>query len=274
MIYRKDDPMPQFDIAKIANYLMKYKDQLDEIYDWKPTFQGLAEIGIANETEITELRSSDLSNFQKDEKLKDILSKALNSYTIDSQQFEMIALWIIRKWGGINGGSSSDTMKSVLEFLGTDRPKFKRIASTSKVGGFMTPTKKIIYDSRVAYTMNWIILSENAGDKFFPIPEGRNTKMQAFNLDVLIHLKFADTFKPDNTENWKSRYHISTKNKEIYVSEADAYYELNKLVGMVNEVLWNDARKLEPFYTEMLLFSLADKGVFQEITERVRIEIK
>jgi hypothetical protein len=67
---------------------------------------------------------------------------------------------------------------------------------------------------------------------------------------------------------------LSTKNKEIYVSEADAYYELNKLVGMVNEVLWNDARKLEPFYTEMLLFSLADKGVFQEITERVRIEIK
>jgi len=138
----------------------------------------------------------------------------------------------------------------------------------------MTPTKKIIYDSRVAYTMNWIILSENAGDKFFPIPEGRNTKMQAFNLDVLIHLKFADLFKPDNTETWKNRNHISTKNKEIYVSESDAYYELNKLVGKVNEVLWNDYRKLEPFYTEMLLFSLADKGIFQEITERVRIEIE
>jgi len=122
--------------------------------------------------------------------------------------------------------------------------------------------------------MNWIILSENAGDKFFPIPEGRNIKMQAFNLDVLIHLKFADIFKPDNSENWKSRYHISTKNKEIYISKADAYYELNKLVRTVNEVLWNDARKLEPFYTEMLLFALADKGVFQEITERVRIEIR
>ena len=264
--------MPQFDIIKIANYLGKYKNQLDEIYDWKPNFQGLAEIGVANETEMNELHSSGLSNFQKDEKLKNILSKALNSYVVDSHQFEMIALWIIRKWGRINSGS--DTMKCVLEFLQTDRPKFKRIASTSKVGGFMTPTKRIIYDSRVAYTMNWIILSENAGDKFFPIPEGRNTKMQAFNLDVLIHLKFSDIFKPDKTETWKNRNHISTKNKEIYISEADAYYELNKLVGNVNRVLWDDYRQLEPFYTEMLLFSLADKGVFQEITERVRIEIR
>ena len=176
--------MPQFDITKIADYLGKYKDQLDEIYDWKPNFQGLAETGVINETELNRLQSSDLSNFQKDEKLKDILSKALNSYAVDSQQFEILALWIIRNWGRINAGS--DTMKCVLEFLQTDRPKFKRIASTSKVGGFKNPTKQIIYDSRVAYTMNWIILSENVGDKFFPIPEGRNIKMQAFNLIPIL----------------------------------------------------------------------------------------
>ena len=91
-------------------------------------------------------------------------------------------------------------MKSVLEFLRTDRPKFKRIASTSKVGGFMTPTKNIIYDSRVAYTMNWIILSEDAGDRFFPIPEGRNSKMQAFDLDVLIRLKFLNIYRPNKTD--------------------------------------------------------------------------
>jgi hypothetical protein len=68
--------MPQFDITKIATYLGKHKDQIDEIYDWKPNFQGLAEIGVANETELIQLQSSDLSNFRKDEKLKD--SFALN----------------------------------------------------------------------------------------------------------------------------------------------------------------------------------------------------
>lgn len=263
--------MPQFDVTKITNYLDKYKNQLDKLYDWKPNVKRLAEIGVVNETELAELQSSTISNFQKDEKLKSILSKALNSYAIDSQEFEKIALWIIRSWGRINTGS--DTMKSVLEFLRTDRPKFKRIASTSKVGGFMTPTKRIIYDSRVAYTVNWIILSENAGDKFFPIPEGKNSKMQAFNLDVLIRLKFLNIYRPDKTEIWKNGRYISNKDKEIYVPKADAYYELNKLVGKVNQVLWNNSRKLEPFYTEMLLFALADKGVFQEITERVKIKI-
>ena len=264
--------MPQFDVIRITSYLDKYKNQLDELYDWKPNVKGLTEIGVANETELAELQSSTISNFQKDEKLKSILSKALNSYAIDSQEFETIALWIIHDWGRINTGL--DTMKNVLEFLRTERPKFKRIASTSKVGGFMTPTKRIIYDSRVAYTVNWIILSENAGDKFFPIPEGRNSKMQAFNLDVLIRLKFINIYRPDKTENWKSGRYISHKDNEIYVPKADAYYELNKLVGKVNQVLWNDSRKLEPFYTERLLFALADKGVFQEITERVRIEIR
>jgi hypothetical protein len=263
--------MPQFDVTKITNYLDKYKNQLDELYDWKPIVQGLAEIGVANETKLSELQSSAISNFQKDEKLKSLLSKALNSYAIDSQEFERIALWIIHDWGRINTGL--DTMKHVLEFLRTDRPKFKRIASTSKVGGFMTPTKRIIYDSRVAYTVNWIILSENAGDKFFPIPEGRNSKMQAFNLDVLIRLKFINNYRPDKTEDLKKGKFIFNKDKEIYIPKADAYYELNKLVGKVNQILWNDFRKQEPFYTEMLLFALADKGVFQEITERVRIEI-
>jgi len=270
----KQNIMPQFDIKKIADYLEKYKNQLDELYDWKPNFQRLVAIDAVSETKLAELQSSGLSNFQKDEKLKDILSKALNNIAGDSQQFKAIALWIIRDWGGIYSGSDSDTMRSVIDFLETDRPKFKRIASTSKVGGFMNPAKRIIYDSRVAYSMNWIILSETAGDKFFPIPEGRNSKMQAFDLNVLIRLKFSDIYRPDKTEEWKNRKYISAKDKEIYISKPDAYYELNGLVGKVNEVLWTDGRKQQPFYTEMLLFSIADKCVFREITERVSIEIE
>ncbi len=266
--------MPQFDIKRIADYLERYKNQLDELYDWKPNFQRLAEIGIVNEAELAKLQSPNLSNFQKDEKLKDILSKALNECAVDSQRFQEISLWIIRDWGGIHNGSDSDTMRSIIDFLQTDSPRFNRIASTSKVGGFMTPDKRIIYDSRVAYSMNWIILSESAGDKFFPIPEGRNSKMQSFNLNVLIRLKFADIYKPDKTEDWRNRKYISAKDKKIYISKSDAYYELNDLVGKVNEVLWTNDRKQQPFYTEMLLFSIADKCVFREITERVSIEIE
>ncbi len=268
--------MPDFNISKIANYLGRYKDQLDELYEWEvKNTQKLAEIDVANESEIAELKSSDLCHFQKTQRLKSILSKALNDYQIiDIPRFEQIALWIIRDWGGIHNGSDSDTIRCVNAFLGADKPSFDRIASSSKVGGFMTPTKRIIYDSRVAYAMNWIILSENAGKKFFPIPEGRNSKMQAFNLDVLIRLKFLDIYKPDKTQGWKDGRYISTKDRDIFIPKADAYFELNSLVGQVNELLWNDTRRLEPFYTEMLLFAIADTGVFEDITERVRIEIR
>ena len=266
--------MPRFDVAKIADYLRKYKDQLDALYDWEVNAQGLAQIGVTNETEQAYLQSSDPSDFQKTQILKDILSRALNYYAINSQEFEQIALWIIRDWGGIHNGSDSDTIKCVRDFLQTERPSFDRIASSSKVGAFMTPAKRIIYDSRVAYTMNWIILSEDAGAKFFPMPEGRNTKMQAFDLNVLIRLKFSDKYRPDKTQDWKDGRYISTKDREIFIPKADAYYELNRLVGQVNESLWSGPRRREPFYTEQLLFAIADKGVFEDITERARIEIK
>lgn len=266
--------MLHFDIKKITNYLDKYKNRIDELYYWKSNFQSLMEIKVIDEAELTVLESSNLSNFQKHEKLKDILSKALNDCRVESKRFETIALWIIRDWGGIYGGSDLDTMKRVADFLGTDKPQFDRIASTSKVGGFMTPAKRVIYDSRVAYSLNWIILSENAGDRFFPIPEGRNSKMQAFNLNALIRLKYSDIYRIDKTEDWRNGKYISIKDREVFIPKADAYYELNRLIGQVNELLWNGPRHLEPFYTEMLLFAIADKGVFKDITERVRIEIR
>ncbi len=268
------EAMPHFNVAKIANYLGKYKDQLDELYDWEFNAEGLEKLGVVKGTELAELQSSTLSHFQKTERLKSILSNALNEFPVDSQQFKQIALWIIHGWGRIPKAPEDKTLICVLDFLLAEKPPFYRIASSSKVGAFMTPSEKIIYDSRVAYAMNWIILSEDAGDRFFPIPTGRNTKMLAFDLNVLIRLRYSHIYKPDKTEQWKNRKHISRKDAEIYISKADAYYELNKLVGYVNEILWNDFRKAERFYTEMLLFALADRAVFKEITERVKIAIE
>ncbi len=265
--------MPNFNIAKIVDYLGKYKDRLEELYNWEFNAQELAKFGVVRDTELAELQSAALSHFRKTERLKGILSDALNDYPIDSQQFKQIALWIVHRWGRIPKAPENDTMKCILDFLLDEKPPFHRIASSSKVGAFMAPDERIIYDSRVAYTMNWIILSEDAGNRFFPIPPGRNTKMLAFDLDVLIRLKFSHLYRPDNSKNWSIGKHVSNIDSEIYVAKADAYCEMNRLIGEVNRVLWDGARGLEPFYTEMLLFSIADNGVFREITERVRLDI-
>ena len=228
--------------------------------------------------ELDQLNSDELNYFQKDEKLKDILSKKLQeSYSKDKKQFDDIALWIIRDWGGIHSGSNSDkekkeTLELVNTFIDTKKIKFKRIASTSKVAGFMYPDKNIIYDSRVSYTVNWIILSLEIDLRFFPIPEGRNSKMKAFDLDVLIRLKNIKSYKCDDFKTTKK--HISIIDKDFYIPDDDAYYEMNKLIHEVNEMLWDNKRKNEPFYTEMLLFSLADTIVYKEITDTISLNLK
>ena len=111
------------------------------------------------------------------------------SFVNDKEKFNKLCLWIVKDWGGIKTGSVSAIKELVENFLNSEKPQYKRIASTSKVGAFMYPEKFLIYDSRVAYSLNWIILSEGAGNYFFPIPSGRNSKMMAFDMDVLIRLK-------------------------------------------------------------------------------------
>jgi hypothetical protein len=261
------------DAEKIAAYLCEYKDKLHKIYNWKFEIgeDFINSIDNAYKSRLIDLKKSKENTFQKTIKLRDVLSDALNHYDEDAPEFEKIALWIIREWGHINTGL--DTMEHVKAFLkeAEGKPSFERIASTSKVGSFKNPDKNIIYDSRVAYSMNWIILFQNAGDKYFPIPPGRNTKLGAFDLNALIKLENALRYQLG--ENKTNKTHISKKDGELFISKKDAYYELNKLIGEVNRILWNDGKK-PPYYTEIILFSIADNYVFKEITEKVNITIK
>jgi hypothetical protein len=159
-----------FQIDKIVSYLSSYKEQLDVLYNWMPKRDKLSDIIALTDIDREKLSVSYLSNFQKDVNLKDILVKVLSKINEESDLFKRLSLWIIRDWGGIYSGSDENTLQCVFDFLQTEKPKFDRIASSSKVGAFKYPDKKIIYDSRVAYSMNWILLSQNASNVFFPIP--------------------------------------------------------------------------------------------------------
>ena len=261
-----------FNIGKIATYLNKYKDKLSEIYTWKFEINEafLNNISDPYKSRLIELKKSKDNTYKKTIELRSMLSDALNYYDTGSPEFEKVALWIIREWGGIKI-TDSNTLNLVKDFLTSEKPSFQRIASTSKVGSFKNPADNIIYDSRVAYSMNWIILSQNAGDKYFPIPLGRNSKMCAFDLSVLIRLRNVNCYQISKSET--NGKFISKKDRELFISEKEAYYELNKLICNVNKILWNDDKK-PPYYTEMILFSIADNDVFKEITEKASITIK
>ena len=262
-----------FDTDKIANYLNQFKDKLPELYTWNAKIEKLIDLGVITQSELNSLNIK--TSYVKEIILKKKINLKLHEYYKSNKVlFNNLCLWIIKDWGGILTAKDSDTVQLIKEFLNTDKPSYKRIASVSKVGAYMFPEKYIIYDSRVAYALNWIILSENAGKIFFPIPNGRNSKMMAFEMNVLIRLKNIDHYAPKDITEMDRRLYINQKDKTNYIPEKESYIELNNLIKEISSKLWNSEKSKMLYYTEMLLFSIADREIFKDITNRLTLEIK
>jgi hypothetical protein len=95
-------------------------------------------------------------------RLKWILSEKYKNNT--EQNF--IDFWIINNWGGIRGFKQNNRnvekikqYKKQLEKRKLTKECFSTISSLSKVSSFLDPENFVIYDSRVIYTLNWLILT-------------------------------------------------------------------------------------------------------------------
>ena len=261
-----------FDVNKIANYLEKYKLALPELYKWNANITRLVELEILTSQQVEELNQ--LTPYLKEIQLKKIVGKKLSeSYSNNSDLFDKLSIWIIKDWGGIKASNTNEIPKLIHKFLNSEKPDFKRIASSSKVGSYLYPHKNIIYDSRVAYSLNWIILSESAGCQYFPIPEGRNSRMRAFDLNVLIRLKNISNYQVSDIDKLNNRLFMKKADSKLFISEKNAYDELKELISQVHRILWkDDLEKIENlYYTEMLLFAIADREIYVEITNSINL---
>lgn len=237
------------DILKITDYLASYKDKLEDLYERK-TDVGKLEMILAKTIDLT-----GKNDFEKSIAVKRILAEI---DLVNHEKFKEIALWIIKDWGGIRGIKEDILLERVKAFYSSPnkQPAFDSISSLSKIIALNNPAEYTMYDSRVAYTMNWIILSQNAGERFFPIPEGRNTKLKDFDIKTLIHLTDPKRYKEQKNS--------------LFIPKDETYCEFNELVCKINKALYRDK---EPFYTEMLLFALADKDIIEDILSRVHLTI-
>lgn len=259
----------EFDVDKIVEYLDKYKNDLPKLYNWNANIERLVELDIITKKQFVDFNK--LSPYEKELKLKKVVGEKLReTHKSRMKLFDELCLWIIKDWGGIRSPDDEDTLALVKDYLNQDKPQFKRIASTSKVGSYMYPNTNIIYDSRVAYSLNWIILSTDAGRQYFPIPEGRNSKMIAFDVNVLIRLKNISAYHTNNIKDLDNKKYINNCDKRIYIKKSDAYFELKELVKQINKKLWKGDIEKENnlYYTEMLLYSIADREVFMEIVSQ------
>jgi len=258
----------------IADYLRIHKDNIESLYQWKSNLNELFSLIDIGESEKNELINyNEHEKFAKEVSLKKVINKHLRQSieSNDSERFNKIANWIVKVWGGIKTGSALDN--EIIDKIKQKKAlPFTRIASYSKIAAFLHLKDFIIYDSRVAYSLNWILLSNNIETLYFPIPEGRNSKMTAFDMNVLIRLNNKQKYNPSDETDIEKGLFVNRIDKKIYFNKDEAYDELNKLIKLVHKELWG-VNDTELYKTEMLLFSIADSAVYLDIVRKVNFSI-
>jgi hypothetical protein len=100
--------------------------------------------------------------------------------------------------------------------------------------------------------------------------------MNAFDLDVLIRLFNISNYIPNNIEDLSNKKFISNRDKLKYIAKEDSYFYLRNLIVEINKQLWKGdlERENNLYYTEMLLFAIADKEIYFDIVNSVELSFK
>jgi hypothetical protein len=158
---------------------------------------------------------------------------------------------------------------------------FDRISSWSKIASFKNITDNVIYDSRVIYSLNWLIFRFNkkykTNNKYFFQPSGRNKLLTLLPVDSIINF--------DNITSLNVDGKGTNIFGDIYFPKSECYSIMCGLVAELNKIVFKDTNvellptkiinaKDYPFFMEMLLFQIADNIIFKDIKESVAILIK
>ena len=265
-----------FDVLKIVDYLKPFRDDVAKSFNWgSPNYSDLDkafEIGLFSNDEMDILLSMD-SMYERNVLIKTLISKKLTK-PMEGKEADYYN-WIVKEWGRIKAyNKPPDYVTDSINTLIVDNYlSLNSIASMSKIAGFMYPEKFVIYDARVCYSLNWILLKNKASDKYFPVPESRNTKLKAFDIGVIIRLINAETYHIPQDDNSILKKTIKHKDNELYVDQGKAYTTLCELICQVNDLLWenDDEKKRYPFHTEMILFVIADQDIVIDIINSCKL---
>lgn len=165
--------------------------------------------------------------------------------------------WVIQEWGGIGSFKKNERNdrrinKFIQELLKEKLTKdsFSCISSLSKVASFIEPEKYVIYDSRVIYSLNWLLFNLTDEQSLFPQPAGRSASLAKYDMQTIFRL---------------------TKREVTYRSHKVAFHEYCSFVRMLAPLVFG--KGVEPYKLEMLLFMIAPTWVVNNIESSVSIEI-
>jgi hypothetical protein len=225
-------------VTKHGQYIVEilekeYKD-LDKNYTWSiPDIDDKKLFSDIDKDQII----SKKNDFEKNVLLKDILSKKIGK-AYDKQKLKHYE-WIIQKWGRIGSKKNLDDFESFIKNLKANKISTKTISSYSKIVSFMEPDKYFILDSRVTYSLNWILFKiREENQLYFPVLQGRNSEIGKYDMNTILSL-----------------FYKKRKNKEIYYKTKDAYIIYCEFIKEVSKKCNLEIQK-KPYYMEMILFSM------------------
>lgn len=196
-----------------ATLLDKFRDELGKdlkgYYVWPFPLDSLCEtLDSLCETELTECKiKKELEDYKDDPAKLTLEAKSRVSEFLllsKKQDYLRIAEWIVGKWGKINSVPKDDSLTELRETIEAkndpnkyaDVIGFDGISSLSKVASFLDCAKYPVYDSRVAFTLNWLIFTErwhekdNGEMKFFRQPAARNGDMDIHDQETIFNLAY------------------------------------------------------------------------------------
>lgn len=268
-------------IKKISCELEKYKneDDLIKIYKWR-----LPELPEELKDDFKHFlkeysNGGTLSSYEITIKLREWLEKYLSK--CNQEEKKSTYQWIVQNWGGIRAGRNENlnifaAQAVEAHICNSEKYKFSRVASWSKVLAFQYPNTRAIYDVRVVYTLNWLLLKAGYSEKFFPSPSGRNSLINFFSYEkelykkVLGLSKIKDAFdeelerKLSSGTSRKSSI-INSLGKHVYIDQEYAYHTYCNLVSDIADQLFEGKDHFGVTKVEMILFSIADGDIVGEV---------
>lgn len=222
---------------------------------------------------LNSLIDTNIDPFEKDVLLKFELNNQIKN--LNGETKRQLDEWIVCSWGGI---STHKDFKSIYDLK--NRRLYDRISSWSKILSFENIETEIIYDSRVIYSLNWLIYKYNklhdTNEKFLFQPDGRNKKLNLLRVDAIINFEYSSHYDLDKRGDKVFCEYFCDKN--------ECYEYARKLIFAINQKLFENVESTNigdrdiphkefPFFSEMILFEIADKEIFEDIRELITISI-
>ena len=217
------------------------KNPLEERFNWEIPEQGCP----------IEIPEGISSAYSKNVFLKENLHKVLALNNLKNYY------WIIQEWGGISALSLKDSNDRRIQKFFTEltakklsSDSFGCISSLSKVAAFSNPAEYAIYDSRVIYSLNWLIFNYASSAELYPQPVSRNSIITEYDPQTIYKLT-------------GKKFTVKEKNK--------AYFDYCDFLKKVTPMVYGKTGKI--YMLEMLLFIVATTDIANELKSSASISI-